>query len=170
MTKKIYYDISFFTYDIILERSDSMNKNLELELKSIIDTNKDKRICVVGTTCTGKSTLIKNMGIGADMDKLLFPLLTKEESDYVCSDPWTEEIGEFMDNLVRTKLKIVPGMPLFGTVILDADLIVYLHINDELLKERTDLRGVNFKNAKNMQSKIENELKTIDKEIITLEV
>ena len=140
------------------------------EIKEIFDNNKEKRILVIGTTCTGKSTLIEKLGVGLDMDKEIFPLLTKEETDYVCQTPWTEEIGEKMDFFVRTKLKITPGSPLFGTVLIDCDLIIYLHINDELLKKRTDLRNVDFSNAKNMQSKIEEEIKDSNKKVITLEV
>lgn len=145
------------------------NKYIE-EIKEIFDNNKEKRILVIGTTCTGKSTLIKKLGVGLDMDKEIFPLLTKEESDFVCQTPWTTEIGEKMDFFVRTKLKITPGSPLFGTVLIDCDLIIYLHINDELLKRRTDLRNVDFTNAKNMQSKIEEEIKDSNKKVITLEV
>ncbi|MBO5005080.1 MAG: hypothetical protein J6D03_07560 [Clostridia bacterium] len=145
------------------------NKYIE-EIKEIFDNNKEKRILVIGTTCTGKSTLIKKLGVGVDMDKEIFPLLTKQETDYVCQTPWTEEIGEKMDFFVRTKLKITPGSPLFGTVLIDCDLIMYLHINDELLKKRTDLRNVDFTNAKNMQSKIEEEIKDSNKKVITLEV
>lgn len=145
------------------------NKYIE-EIKEIFDNNKDKRILVIGTTCTGKSTLIKKLGVGLDMDKEIFPLLTKEESDFVCQTPWTKEIGEKMDYLVRTKLKINLGLPLFGTVLVDCDLIVYLHINDELLKKRTDLRNVDFTNAKNMQIKIEEEIKDSNKKVITLEI
>ena len=104
------------------------------------------------------------------MDKVIFPLLTKEESDYVCQTPWTKEIGEKMTYLVKTKLKIQSGEPLFGTVLLDCDLIIYLHINDELLKKRTDLRNVDFINAKNMQTKIEEEIEKSNIEVITLEV
>ena len=129
------------------------------QLKTIFEENKDKRICVLGTTCTGKTTLINKTNIGLDMDKEIFPLLTKEEIDYVCQTPWTEEIGNKMDELVRTKLKIQPGTPLFGTVLLDCDLIIYLHINDNLLQERTKLRNADFNNAKNMQKKIEEEIK-----------
>lgn len=129
------------------------------ELIYIFEQNKDKRICVLGTTCTGKTTLINSTNIGLDMDKEIFPLLTQEETDYVCQSPWTEEIGDKMDELVRTKLSIKKGMPMFGTVLLDCDLIVYLHINDELLLERTRLRNANFDNAKNMQQKIEEEIK-----------
>ncbi len=147
-----------------------MNSKYVEELKEIFDNNKDKRILVIGTTCTGKSTLIKNLGIGLDMDKVIFPLLTKEESDYVCQTPWTKEIGEKMTYLVKTKLKIQPGEPLFGTVLVDCDLIIYLHISDELLKKRTTLRNVDFTNAKNMQTEIEKEIKNSDIKVITLEV
>lgn len=146
-----------------------MNSNME-DLLRIFDENKNKRICVLGTTCTGKSTFISRMNIGEDMDKLIFPLLTQDESDYVCQTPWTEEIGNVMDELVLTKLTIKPGIPLFGTVLLPCDLIVYLHINDELLLERTTLRNVDFDNAKNMQSKIEQEIYASNIETIILEI
>lgn len=139
-------------------------------LRKIFLENKDKRICVLGTFCTGKSTLINELNMGADMDELIYPLLTKEESDYVCKTPWTEEVGQKMDELVRTKLSIEPGVPLFGTVLLDCDLIVYLHINDELLKERTALRNADFENAKDMQKEIEYEINNSGIETIVLEV
>jgi len=140
------------------------------ELYKVFEENKDKRICVLGTTCTGKTTLINSLGIGEDMDELIFPLLTKEETDYVCSTPWTEEIGNKMDELVRTRLVIKPGNPLFGTVLLDCDLIVYLHIDDDLLLERTILRNADFINAKNMQRKIEEEIKNSNIDTIRIEV
>ncbi len=146
-----------------------MEANLE-NLIQIFNKNSDKRICVLGTTCTGKTTMINESNIGLDMDEEIFPLLTKEETDYVCSTPWTEEIGEKMDELVRTKLFVKPGLPMFGTVLLDCDLLVYLHISDELLLERTKLRNVDFMNAKNMQQKIEDEIRNSGLETITLEV
>jgi dephospho-CoA kinase len=143
--------------------------NLE-ELKQVFNDNKDKRICVLGTTCTGKTTLIEKSNFGVDMDEEIFPLLTPEETEYVCRTPWTEEIGNKMDELVRTKLKIKPGIPMFGTVLLDCDLIVYLHISDELLLERTTSRNVDFNNAKNMQQKIEEEIKKSNISAIYIEV
>ena len=57
-----------------------MEANIETLLK-IFNDNNDKRICVLGTTCTGKTTLINEMQIGLDMDEEIFPLLSKEESD-----------------------------------------------------------------------------------------
>lgn len=139
-------------------------------LITIFNENRNKRICVLGTTCTGKTTLINDSNIGLDMDEEIFPLLTKEEIEYVCSSPWTEEIGEKMDELVRTKLSINPGTPMFGTVLIDCDLIVYIHISDELLLERTKIRNVDFMNAKNMQNKIEDEIKNSGIDTIVLEV
>ena len=140
------------------------------KLKNILENNKDKRICILGTTCTGKSTLINNLNMGLDMDDEIFPLLTKEETDYVCSTPWTEEIGNTMDRLVRERLKITPGVPMLGTVLVDCDLIVYLHISDELLKERTSMRGVDYEGAKEMQQKIEEEINSSNIPCIIVEV
>ena len=139
-------------------------------LKEIFNNNKDKKICVLGTTCTGKTTLINESNIGVDMDEEIFPLLTPEETEYVCRTPWTEEIGNKMDELVRTKLKIKPGVPMFGTVLLDCDLIVYLHISDDLLLERTKSRNTDFDNAKNMQQKIEDEIKNSNIPSLYIEV
>lgn len=143
--------------------------NIE-QLIEIFEENMDKRICVLGTTCTGKTTLIKGTNIGLDMDEEIFPLLTEEETEYVCRTPWTQEIGNRMDELVKTKLSIKQGTPMFGTVLLDCDLIVYLHINDDLLLERTKLRNTDFSNAKNMQQKIEEEIKNSNIPTIYVEV
>lgn len=43
-----------------------------------------------------------------------------------------------MDELVRERIKIISGNPVFGTVLLACDLIVYLDICDELLLKRTN--------------------------------
>ena len=59
---------------------------------------------------------------------------------------------------------------MFGTVLLDCDLIIYLHINNELLLERTKSRNVDFVNAKNMQQAIEDEIKNSSIPVITIEV
>jgi len=139
-----------------------IDNNLELicELNQILDNNRDKRVVVVGTTCAGKSTLLKNIENAYDMDDLIFPQLTKEEHGHVCHyDVWTPEIGKTMIGLVKDKIKIEPGKPVFGTVVLDSDLIVYLCISDDLLEKRTKMRNAKFENAKNMQNLIEDEIK-----------
>lgn len=57
------------------------------KLSEIFNNNRDERICVLGTTCVGKTTLIKEMNVGQDMDELIFPLLSEEEKEYVCTTP-----------------------------------------------------------------------------------
>ena len=145
-----------------------MCKTFLEELKQVLEENKDKRICLLGTTCVGKTTLLDSLSDCLDMDKLIFPLLTPEEKDYVCQEPWTEEIGNYMNKLVRDKIKIEQGKPVFGTVVIDSDLIIFLEIDEELLKERTKLRNVSFSNAKSMSDKILTEIE--DSEIPILKV
>lgn len=140
------------------------------DLKKILDQNTNKRVCVVGTSCTGKSTYLKYANNGLDMDEIIFPLLTEQEKEYVCQTPWTEEIGETMDKLVRERVKIQAGQPVFGTVILDCDLIVYLNISDDLLRKRTKSRGVNYNDAKNMKDNIEGNLEKAKIPFISVDV
>lgn len=142
-----------------MKEEQEKQEQLTNKLKQILDHNKDKRVIVVGTTCTGKSTFLKSIQEAYDMDELVFPQLTQEETDYVCSSPWTPEIGQTMTRLVRERVTVQLGKPVFGTVILDSDLIVYLKISDELLRQRTALRGSKFEDAKNMQGQIEDEIK-----------
>ena len=140
------------------------------ELKNVLDKNKDKRVCVVGTSCTGKTTYLNYAKNGLDMDKIIFPLLSEEEKEYVCQTPWTPEIGATMEKLVKEKIKIEPGIPVFGTVIIDCDLIVYLDIEDSLLRERTKARNVNFTDVKNMKDGIEKELKETNIPVVRVAV
>lgn len=44
--------------------------------------------------------------------------------------------------------KIIPGCPMFGTVIVDCEAVVYLDISDDLLIEYCKKRGESFKDAK----------------------
>lgn len=135
------------------------NENeLATKLQALLDANKDKRVVVVGTTCTGKSTFLNHIKGAHDMDELVFPQLTQEEADYVNQTPWTEEIGRTMTRLVKERVKIKPGEPVFGTIVIDSDLIIDLKISDDLLRQRTTLRGTNFDDAKNMRGQIESEI------------
>jgi dipeptidase E len=141
-------------------------KFLADNLRRVFEANKDKRIAVVGTTCTGKTTFIELMEGCFDMDALVFPKLTKEEADYVCQIPWTPEIGNTMNRLAKERVVIEAGKPVFGTVVLDCDLVVYLKISDWLLRQRTGLRGVDFNDAKNMQNQIEKEIRESGKPVV----
>lgn len=63
-----------------------MKANID-NLLTTFKKNRNKRICVLSTTCTGKIALMNKLNIGLDIDKQIFPLLTKKEVDYVCSTP-----------------------------------------------------------------------------------
>ena len=142
------------------EEDKDRNENALIKnLKDILNRNKDKRVVVVGTTCTGKSTFLKQIENAHDMDELVFPKLSQEERDYVCQNPWTEDIGRTMVRLVKERVTVKPGEPVFGTVVLGSDLVIELKISDELLRKRTLLRGVSFEDAKNMQKQIEAEIR-----------
>jgi bifunctional DNA-binding transcriptional regulator/antitoxin component of YhaV-PrlF toxin-antitoxin module len=130
------------------------------QLEKILKEHKNERVCVVATTCTGKSTLLKQIPYANDMDDLIFPKLSKEERDYVCQKPWTKDIGKTMIRLVRERVHIKPGKPVFGTVVIDSDYIVYLKASDELLRERSKKRRKDYTDSKNMQAQLEKEIKS----------
>lgn len=140
------------------------------ELRKVFNANKDKKICVIGTTCIGKSTILEYLPECYDMDEILFPLLTEEETNIVCATPWTEEIGEYMNKLAKEKIKIECGHPVFGTVLLDAELIILLTIDDKKLKERTRLREASFESSLRMQEAIIEEVTNSGIPYITIPV
>ena len=127
-------------------------------LQELLNHHSDKRVVVVGTTCTGKSTMLSSIPGARDQDKEVFPKLSTEQSEYVCQEPWTEEIGRAMTGFVRAHVKSEVGRPVFGTVVIDCDLIIILKISDELLRERTATRGAAFSDAKRMQTQLESEV------------
>ena len=129
-------------------------------LCGLLAQHKDKRVVVVGTTCTGKTTMLPFVSGARDQDTEVFPKLSKEEADYVCQIPWTQEIGHAMSRFVKERVRSEVGRPIFGTVVIDADLIVLLKISDPLLATRVASRNVRLEDAKNMQQQIENEVRS----------
>ena len=146
------------------------NDKLINKLQNLLNKNIDKKVVVIGTTCTGKTTFLKEIKNAFDMDELIFSLLTREEKEYVCQSPWTPEIGKTMNKLVKERIKIEKSKPLFGTVLLDCDLIIYLKISDELLKERVSKRKSDFVDAKNMQRSIDKQIKNSDISMVEFSV
>ncbi len=124
-------------------------------LNAIFDKHKNDRICILGTTCCGKSTLHEQIPGTVDMDEVLWPQLTKDEEAFICQKPWTREIGEFTRKLVKERVAIKAGQPTFSLILLDSEVIVYLDISDELLAEHCKKRGSVFRDAKNVKDAIE---------------
>lgn len=128
------------------------------ELVEILSVHRDKRVVVLGTTCTGKTTLRAKIPFARDQDDEIFPLLSSEETEFVCRSPWTKEIGRVMDSLVKERVFSRVGEPVFGTVLIDSDLVILLRISDKLLRERVEKRGASFEDAKLMQQSLEDQV------------
>jgi hypothetical protein len=90
------------------------------------------------------------------MDEALWPTLSKEEEAYICQKPWTNDIGKFTSKLVKERVAIKPGHPLFSLILLDCDVIIYLGISDALLQKHCIQRNASFEDAKNVKYAIEN--------------
>ncbi|MEG0553854.1 MAG: hypothetical protein RR533_10095 [Carnobacterium sp.] len=125
------------------------------QLEELFTRYREKRICVLGTTCCGKSTLQQCFSQSVDMDEVLWTTLTKEEETYICSKPWTNDIGRFTSKIVKERMVIEPGHPLFSLILLECDMIVYLEISDGLLREHCNKRSASFEDAKNVKLAIE---------------
>ena len=124
-------------------------------LNAIFEKHKNERVCVLATTCCGKTTLLQQIPGCVDLDNELWPQLTAEEAEYISQKPWTKEIGDYIDKLVYERITIKSGYPLFSTIIVDCDVVVYLDISDELLAEHCEKRGNNFMDAKNVKEAVE---------------
>ena len=138
----------------------TLNETLNT-LRAIFEKHKHERVCVLGTICVGKSTLISHLldYNCADIDGFADDL-PEEETAYLkrlLQKSWTTETGDEIDRLVYKYVKIKPDCPLFTTVILDCEAVVYLDISDELLAEHCKKRGDSFEDAKNIKDAIEND-------------
>lgn len=124
-------------------------------LEAIFERHKNERIYVLATICCGKSTLISQIPNCIDMDSIAFKDITAEETAIISQTPWTKEVGDLVDKLVYRNVKIQPGFPVFGTVIVDCEVVIYLDISDELLAKHCEKRNASFADAKKIKEAIE---------------
>ena len=124
-------------------------------LKAIFEKHKTERVFVLGTMCAGKSTLLKLLPESIDMDSVAFIDITEEEAEIINQTPWTKEVGDTVDKIVYRNVIVKPGQPVFGTVIAECDVVIYLDISDALLAEHCHKRGVDFTDALSMKRAIE---------------
>ena len=95
------------------------------ELKEIFSKNCEKRILVLGTTCSGKTTLLKSFPEGRDMDIVVRGIMPKELQDEFNKVrwPWPEDLlktwNEYLAKAIKT-VKIEPGHPLFAATVFDS--------------------------------------------------
>jgi len=143
------------------------------KLKRIFDKNKHKRVLVLGTTCAGKTTLIKSLPECLDQDEICWALLPKDLEEKLSNGPWTEKMIESWNNHVEHATQIVEieaGRPLFAGSMFKSDIIVYLNINEKTLRERTSKRGIAYETASNHNNKIKEMLESTDLPVIVIDI
>ncbi|MDR1693167.1 MAG: hypothetical protein LBR72_07395 [Oscillospiraceae bacterium] len=124
-------------------------------LSAIFEKYKDERVFVLATICCGKSTLVSKIPGCVDADDIAFVDITEEELEVINKTPWTKEVGDTVDSLVYRNVIVKPGFPVFGTVIVDCDIVVYLDRSEELLAEHCDKRRKSFLDAKAIKEAVE---------------
>lgn len=138
-------------------------------LTDILDKYNEQRVLVIAPPCAGKSTLLQHIPAGIDMD-IVFDLMPTEfrryvlhheypfmyidgdretikytERQFISGDPESEYyLRVTSDDLARytnEQIKIAPGEPVFGTSLIETDVIVYLKLSDEALDMRLHSRN-----------------------------
>jgi hypothetical protein len=138
-------------------------------LIDILDKYNDQRVLVIAPPCAGKSTLLQHIPEGIDMD-IVFDTMPAEfrryvlhheypfmyidgdretvkyrERPFIPGDRQSEDhLRATSDNLARytnEQIKITPGQPVFGTSLIETDVIVYLKLSDEALDMRLHSRN-----------------------------
>jgi len=132
------------------------------KLKKIFKSHADKRILVLGTTCAGKSTLVKSLPGCLDQDDVCWALLPKDLEEKLLSGPWTEEmVASWNGHVERAAqtVEIEAGRPLFAGSLFKSDIIVYLNVGEEALRERAKTRGMPYETASGYNEEIKKKLK-----------
>ena len=112
-------------------------------LIDIFKKHNDERICVIGTMCCGKTTLVRKLSQYncVDADDELWPQIPNEETDALSQRPITKEIMNAVFKLMYERVTAKSRCPLFGIAILDCEVVVYLDISPQLLKKHCEIRG-----------------------------
>ena len=113
------------------------------ELKAIFEKHKHERVCVIGTMCCGKTTLMKHLSDYncVDVDDVFWPQISEADIEFFSQTPITNEILDPILKLMDEKIVVNPGFPLFGVAILDCEAVVYLDISERLLEKHCEQRG-----------------------------
>ena len=132
----------------------------------------DKRILVLGTTCAGKTTLVKSLPGCLDQDEICWALLPKHIEEKLRKAPWTEDMIALWDKHVESATHIVdiePGHPLFAGSVFSSDIIVYLNVCEEALRERAKKRGIAYEVALFHNNRIKETLKATHLPVIVID-
>ena len=141
------------------------------KLLTILSNHSHKRALILGPPCSGKSTLLQHIPSGIDMD-IVFDDMSKKDKQYLLhhENPmmfidgdretikftekkfnikdddnieYLRKTTESLTSYINQHVQVKQGHPVFGSVVIDADVIVYLNIEDELLESRIQNRSEN---------------------------
>ena len=149
------------------------HKHTIQKLKEIFTSNREKRILVLGTSCAGKTTLLEDLPDCRDMDVLVWELLPREFQEKLSCSTWTDEMSEiWREYVIKAKqiVKIEPGHPLFASTSFDSDIIVYLNIDENILRERTKNRNVKYEVAEANNNRIKEEIRVSNLPVIVIDI
>ena len=152
------------------------NERVLSELRSIFAQNSDKRISVVGASCIGKTTLLRNLHGCIDGDDIVWAQVPEEVKSKLKSapEPWSEEtVGIFKSYARSVVFEIKAGQPVFNCGVfnsgeLDCDLIVYLSLSDQKYIERVIKCGKDFETMLRHKAKVEREVRESKVPVITV--
>jgi len=133
------------------------------ELRKIFAENFNKRICVVGASCVGKSALVRDLPECLDVDEIIWGSLTpdiQEQLRVYEHSPWDDEKAKIWNAHANFhKIKIKPGQPIFAADILDCDLLVYLEIDEETYASRSAKRRKSLEHVLQHKAEVEEAVK-----------
>lgn len=138
-------------------------------LSYILDKYKDKRVLVVAPPCSGKSTILQHLKNGVDLDTV-FDTMPEDFKRYILhhenpfmflngdkqtvkytekvfvpdnkeSEDFLRSTTKLLTDYTNTNFKIIKGNPVFGTNIIDTDVVIYLKLSDEILDSRLESRN-----------------------------
>jgi len=153
-----------------------MNANHEKaldKLRKIFAENSDKRICVVGFSCIGKSTLVRDLPECLDFDDIVWQQMPKKVYDELKSipEPWDETTMTIWKEYVKnTHVNIKLRQPVFSIRVEDCDLLVYLTLDEKEHRNRVAKRKKDFELLANHRAKIEKAVKESNLPTITVKL
>jgi energy-coupling factor transporter ATP-binding protein EcfA2 len=157
--------------EVIVPPQDAvLNRNVHLDplegaelagqLAEVLDRYCDQRVLVLGPPASGKSTLLQHIP-GVDMDTVFdgmpadfrhhvlhhqYPFMyVNGDHNTVKYDPDSEAFlratGDMLKQYTDEHLQITPGTPVFGTSLIDTDVLIHLRLSDEALDARIASRN-----------------------------
>jgi len=99
------------------------------------------------------------------MDELLTKKVSDEEILYILGldddKPWTPEIGQRMRLLANEHIQIKPGKPVFATVFLDCDVVIWMTTSMQEFARRAKLRDVDPRDVHHMDADLAAQFKNL---------